>query len=91
MSVAVVTGSTGLVGSETARFFAGQGYDIVGLDNDMRAVFFGEDAEPSERMVILLAPLGILPGAFLHDILERVRYSSLGANCSGGKVEDAVK
>ena len=44
MSVAVVTGSTGLVGSETARFFAGQGYDIVGLDNDMRAVFFGEDA-----------------------------------------------
>ena len=44
MSVALVTGSTGLIGSETARFFAGRGLDIVGIDNDMRRVFFGNDA-----------------------------------------------
>lgn len=44
MSVAVVTGSSGLIGSEAAFSFAEEGYDIVGIDNDMRAVFFGEEA-----------------------------------------------
>jgi len=44
MSVAVITGSAGLVGSETARHFAGLGFDIVGIDNDMRKVFFGPAA-----------------------------------------------
>ena len=44
MSVVVVTGSAGLVGSEAARFYAGQGAHVVGVDNDMRAVFFGEEA-----------------------------------------------
>ena len=41
MSVAVVTGSTGLVGSEAASHFGGHGMDVVGIDNDMRKVFFG--------------------------------------------------
>jgi CDP-paratose 2-epimerase len=44
MSVALVTGSAGLIGSETVRFFAERGLDVVGIDNDMRSVFFGEDA-----------------------------------------------
>ncbi|MCH8237889.1 MAG: NAD-dependent epimerase/dehydratase family protein [Proteobacteria bacterium] len=44
MSVALVTGSAGLIGSETARFFAERGLDIVGIDNDMRRQFFGDDA-----------------------------------------------
>jgi len=44
MSVALVTGSAGLIGSETVRFFAGRGLDVVGIDNDMRSVFFGDDA-----------------------------------------------
>lgn len=44
MSVVVVTGSAGLVGSEAARFFAGLGYQIVGIDNDMRQHFFGREA-----------------------------------------------
>jgi CDP-paratose 2-epimerase len=42
--VAIVTGSAGLVGSETARFLAGKGMDVIGIDNDMRAQFFGVDA-----------------------------------------------
>src|SRR5277367_3023739 len=41
MSVVIVTGSAGLIGSEAARFFHGKGYDIAGIDNDMRAYFFG--------------------------------------------------
>ncbi len=44
MSVAIVTGAAGLIGSETARFLSGQGLDVVGIDNDMRRVLFGTDA-----------------------------------------------
>lgn len=44
MTVAIITGSAGLIGSEASRYFAAQGLDVVGIDNDMRRVFFGEDA-----------------------------------------------
>lgn len=44
MSVALITGSAGLIGSEAAAFFAGLGLQIVGIDNDMRQVFFGPEA-----------------------------------------------
>jgi CDP-paratose 2-epimerase len=43
MSIAVVTGSAGLIGAEAARFFSGKGLDVVGIDNDMRQRFFGAD------------------------------------------------
>jgi CDP-paratose 2-epimerase len=43
MSVAVITGSSGLIGSETARFLHGQGLEVVGIDNNMREYFFGPD------------------------------------------------
>jgi len=44
MSVAIITGSAGLIGAEAARQFAAKGLSIVGIDNDMRARFFGADA-----------------------------------------------
>jgi CDP-paratose 2-epimerase len=44
MSIVLVTGSAGLIGAETVRFFAGEGFDVVGIDNDMRRVLFGDDA-----------------------------------------------
>ncbi|HMO60183.1 MAG TPA: NAD-dependent epimerase/dehydratase family protein [Roseiflexaceae bacterium] len=44
MSVAVVTGSAGLIGAEAVRYFAGLGMQVVGIDNDMRRAFFGDDA-----------------------------------------------
>ena len=44
MDVAIVTGSAGLIGSEAARFFADQGLRVIGIDNDMRSTFFGDDA-----------------------------------------------
>ena len=43
MSVAIVTGSCGLIGSEAAIHFGSLGLDVVGIDNDMRRIFFGED------------------------------------------------
>ena len=43
MAVAVVTGSSGLIGSETVTFLHGKGFDVVGIDNNMRQYFFGAD------------------------------------------------
>lgn len=47
MTVAIVTGSSGLIGSETAKFFHHQGLEVVGIDNDMRQYFFGPEASTS--------------------------------------------
>ena len=44
MGVVIITGSAGLIGSESVRFFAEKGLTIVGIDNDMRQVFFGPEA-----------------------------------------------
>src|SRR6187200_2760715 len=44
MSVAIITGSAGLVGSEASLFFAREGMDVIGIDNDMRRRFFGDEA-----------------------------------------------
>jgi CDP-paratose 2-epimerase len=44
MAIVLVTGSAGLIGSESVRFFCEKGFTVVGIDNNMRQVFFGEDA-----------------------------------------------
>jgi len=44
MPVIIVTGSAGLIGSETVKRFAKDGALVVGIDNDMRAHFFGREA-----------------------------------------------
>lgn len=44
VNIVIVTGSAGLIGSETVRFLAEKGYGIVGVDNNMRREFFGEEA-----------------------------------------------
>lgn len=43
MDVAIVTGSAGLIGAETVRFLSGKGMRVVGIDNDMRRYFFGDE------------------------------------------------
>tara|TARA_B100000029_G_scaffold514108_1_gene615717 strand:+ start:1016 stop:2065 length:1050 start_codon:yes stop_codon:yes gene_type:complete len=45
MSVVLITGSCGLVGSESVKFFASKGYDVVGIDNNYRLKFFGKDGD----------------------------------------------
>ena len=54
MSTVVITGSAGLIGSEAARHFDALGWDVVGIDNDMRGRFFGEEASTAwmaERLI----------------------------------------
>jgi CDP-paratose 2-epimerase len=43
----LVTGSSGLIGSEVVRFFCGQAWQVTGLDNNMRREFFGAGADTS--------------------------------------------
>lgn len=40
----LVTGSCGLIGSESVKFFIEKGFNVIGIDNDMRKYFFGEEA-----------------------------------------------
>ncbi len=44
MRLAIVTGSGGLIGSAAVRWLVESGYDVVGVENDMRARFFGPEA-----------------------------------------------
>ncbi|MGL4620622.1 MAG: NAD-dependent epimerase/dehydratase family protein, partial [Chroococcidiopsis sp.] len=54
MTVILVTGSAGLIGSESVRFFCDRGYTVVGIDNNMRQVFFGENASTQWNRDLLL-------------------------------------
>src|SRR5215218_3001093 len=54
MPIAIVTGSGGLIGSESVIHFAERGWTVVGLENDMRARFFGPEASTA-RMSASLA------------------------------------
>lgn len=54
MAIVIVTGSAGLVGSETARFYCRNGYDVVGIDNDLRRAFFGDEASTVANRQALL-------------------------------------
>jgi CDP-paratose 2-epimerase len=48
VAVAVVSGSGGLIGSESVRHLVETGWDVIGLENDLRAQFFGPEASTSE-------------------------------------------
>ena len=47
MSVVLITGSCGLVGSESVEFFVSKGFDVIGIDNNSRLEFFGKDGDIS--------------------------------------------
>ena len=54
MPVAIITGAGGLIGSEAVEHFIAEGFDVVGIENDMRARFFGPESSTShvtERLV----------------------------------------
>ena len=51
----IVTGSAGLIGSETVRRFGKDGARVLGIDNDMRAEFFGAEASTRKTRDDLIA------------------------------------
>ncbi len=54
----LVTGSSGLIGSETVRFFIDKGFMVVGIDNDMRKYFFGDEASTKWQAGLLKEKYG---------------------------------
>ncbi|MSU73668.1 NAD-dependent epimerase/dehydratase family protein [Candidatus Kaiserbacteria bacterium] len=71
MKTALITGSAGLIGSESARFFAGKGYAIVGIDNDMRKYFFGAEGSTAWNREKLAKDLGKNYTHYTADIREK--------------------
>ena len=57
MDVAIITGSSGLIGSQASRFFHAKGFLVVGIDNDMRSYFFGAEASTASIQNQLRAEL----------------------------------
>ncbi len=47
MAIAIITGSAGLIGSQATQYFSAKGLGVVGIDNDMRSYFFGQEASTS--------------------------------------------
>jgi CDP-paratose 2-epimerase len=54
LPLAIVTGSGGLVGSESVAYLVETGFDVVGVENDMRAYFFGPTASTRPQTQRLL-------------------------------------
>ena len=51
----LVTGSSGLIGSEVVDYFSRQGWEVHGVDNNMRADFFGPAGDTRWNQQRLLA------------------------------------
>ncbi len=72
----LVTGSSGLIGSEAVRYFGKQGHEIIGVDNNLRKFFFGDNGDTSWN----LNALKKLPINFSHfntDIRDRAAVLEL--------------
>ena len=53
MSIVIVTGSGGLIGAESVKFFSDKFDKIIGIDNDFRRYFFGKSASVKQNISIL--------------------------------------
>lgn len=75
MAVALVTGSAGLIGSEACKRLHAEGMDVVGVDNDLRAHFFGPAASTAKNRIHLEAALS----RYQHHAID-IRDSQAMAN-----------
>jgi CDP-paratose 2-epimerase len=73
MKSALVTGSGGLIGSQTVKFLVEKGYKVIGIDNDMRSYFFGPSATTSTTSSFLTSQFQ----NFQHHNLDIRDYSEL--------------
>ena len=76
MKFILITGSSGLIGSEAVEHFDRQGHRVHGIDNNMRAVFFGEPGDTTWNRDRLLK----ITKNFTHhdlDIRDRTRLDML--------------
>jgi len=76
MSYVLITGSGGLIGSEAVSYFCKKGFDVVGIDNDMRSYFFGDNASTIWRT---------------NELIEKFNHSYVHFNVDIRNSEDIEK
>lgn len=87
----LITGSNGLIGSEATLHFAGQGHEVVGVDNNMRQEFFGEAGDTTwMRKHLTKSAAGYRH--FELNICERQQVDELFLNeCFGAVIHCAAQ
>ncbi len=75
MVTIIVTGSAGLIGSETVKRFARDGVRVIGIDNDMRAQFFGAEASTKKIRDELIANVR----GYEHELIQRTSRKYQGS------------
>ena len=73
MDIALITGSSGLIGSEAVEYFAKRRMNVVGIDNDMRKYFFGNEASTAWRRKQLSKQVK----NYTHHTIDIRQYSKL--------------
>jgi CDP-paratose 2-epimerase len=86
MPTAIVTGSGGLIGSESVSRFVALGFEVIGLENDMRAQFFGVEASTAGTTERLLAAFPDSFRSLAIDIRDRDAIDRVFAD-RGGEIE----
>ena len=64
MSIVLITGSSGLIGSEAVNFFASKKFDVIGIDNNLRKFFFGSDGSTNwvkNKLIKTMKPKPVKP------------------------------
>jgi len=54
MKIVLITGSSGLIGSQSVKFFHDLGYRVIGIDNNMRSYFFGDSGSTEKTKCDLI-------------------------------------
>jgi len=98
MKRALITGSSGLIGSEAVVFFDQRGWEVHGIDNNMRRDFFGPDGDTTwnlERLRRITTrfthhPLDIRDRAAMTDVVRRLQPSLL-VHCASQPSHDLAK
>ena len=82
--IALVTGSQGLVGSESVKFLINKGLNVIGIDNDSRKYFFGKEASTEKVKKELLKYKQYEHKSIdirSYDVLEKI-FKEYGKNIS---------
>jgi CDP-paratose 2-epimerase len=86
MAIALVTGSGGLIGSESVAHFVERGFEVVGLENDTRGRLFGPQASTASMTEALQARFGGSFRPLATDIRDREAVERVFAE-HGSRVE----
>ena len=98
MTSVLVTGSSGLIGSEAVTFFDARGWNVHGVDNNMRLDFFGPDGDTTANLKRLLGvtrsfthhEADIRDRAGMHELVRTVR-PDLIIHCAAQPSHDLAK